>query len=59
VKIVKIPDDEMKEICLKEFRLLKGMINHPNIVKMHEAFYNDGKETMYLVMDFISGSSLF
>jgi serine/threonine protein kinase len=26
---------------------------------MHEAFYNESKETMYLIMDLIDGKSLF
>lgn len=47
----------MKQIALKEFRIIKK-IDHPNIVKMHEAFFNDSKETMYLVMDLVDGFSL-
>lgn len=47
----------MKQIALKEFKILKK-IDHPNIVKTHEAFFNDGKETMYLVMDLVDGYSL-
>lgn len=33
-----------------EFKLLKSL-DHPNIVKMHDAFYNESKKTMFLVMD--------
>jgi MAP/microtubule affinity-regulating kinase len=31
-------------------------MNHPNIVKIHEAFENEAH--VYLVMDFVSGGSL-
>ena len=44
----------MKIIALKEFKILKK-IHHPNIIKMHEAFYNESKETMFLVMDLVDG----
>ena len=45
------------EIAYAEYKLLIEL-NHPNIVKMHDAFYNQMLETMYLVMDFIEGDSL-
>jgi serine/threonine protein kinase len=40
-----------------EFKLLKTL-DHPFIVKMHDAFYNESKQTMFLVMDEIKGKSL-
>jgi len=40
-----------------EFKLLKTL-DHSNIVKMHDAFYNESKQTMFLVMDQIPGKSL-
>ena len=33
-------------------------LNHPNVVKVHEAFYNEISETVFLVMDHIDGCSL-
>ena len=45
------------EIAYTEYKLLVGL-NHPNIVKMHDAFYNQMCETMYLVMDLVEGQSL-
>jgi serine/threonine protein kinase len=50
VKIVRSPEHEITEMAYDEFKLLKT-IDHPNIVKMHDAFYNESKQTMFLVMD--------
>lgn len=47
----------MKTIELKEYKILK-QLNHPNIIKIHEVYFNDGNDTMYLVMDYIEGFSL-
>jgi serine/threonine protein kinase len=44
-------------VALKEFKLLKSL-NHPGVIKMHDAFVHNGKETIYLVMDFVEGSAL-
>ena len=57
VKIVRSPDNEITEMAYDEFKLLKTL-DHPNIVKMHDAFYNESKQTMFLVMDQIKGKSL-
>jgi len=50
VKIVRSRDHEITEMAYDEFKLLKTL-DHPHIVKMHDAFYNESKETMFLVMD--------
>jgi serine/threonine protein kinase len=42
---------------MKEFYLLQSL-DHPNIVKMHEAYYNKIRETLYFVMDFVEGLTL-
>jgi serine/threonine protein kinase len=57
VKIVRSRCNEITEMAYDEFKLLKTL-DHPNIVKMHDAFYNESKQTMYLVMDQIKGKSL-
>ena len=33
-------------------------LDHPNIIRMHDAFYNSAQHTMYIVMDLIVGDSL-
>ena len=33
-------------------------LNHPGIIKMTDAFINRNRETIYLVMDLIEGSSV-
>tara|TARA_B110000285_G_scaffold16377_1_gene16071 strand:- start:246 stop:473 length:228 start_codon:yes stop_codon:yes gene_type:complete len=50
VKIVRSREHEITEMAYDEFKLLKTL-DHPNIVKMHDAFYNESKQTMFLVMD--------
>jgi serine/threonine protein kinase len=45
------------EVAYEEYKLLKSL-DHPNIVKMHDAFLNQMKETMYLVMDLVPGYTL-
>ena len=50
VKIVRSREHEITEMAYDEFKLLKSL-DHPNIVKMHDAFYNESKKTMFLVMD--------
>lgn len=44
-------------MAYNEYKLLMS-IQHENIVKMHEAFFNQMKHTMYLVMDLVPGHSL-
>lgn len=44
-------------MALKEFKLLT-QLNHPKIIKMHEAFFNKSRETLYMVMDLIEGPTL-
>jgi serine/threonine protein kinase len=45
------------EIAYAEYKLMMSL-NHPNIVKMYDAFFNQMTETMYLVMEYIEGLSL-
>jgi serine/threonine protein kinase len=45
------------EVAYNEFKLLKNL-EHPNIIKMREAYLNELKETMYLVMDMAKGETL-
>ena len=45
------------DIAYEEYKLLK-QLDHPNIVKMHDAFLNQMKGTMYLVMDLVKGCTL-
>ena len=57
VKIIRSSDDELIDIAYEEYKLLK-QLDHPNIVKMHDAFLNQMKGTMYLVMDLVKGCTL-
>jgi serine/threonine protein kinase len=57
VKIIRSKDEEYQQIALRELNLLKKL-DHPNIVKMHEAYNNRQRETLYLIMDYIEGLTL-
>ena len=54
VKIIRTNDVELIEVAYEEYKLLRS-IYHENIVKMHDAFYNQMKCTMYLVMTMVQG----
>lgn len=41
-------------MALREYKLLKTL-NHPGVIKMVDAFVNNARETIYLVMDLIEG----
>lgn len=45
------------EVAYNEYKLLKTL-EHPNIIKMLEAYLNEMKETMYLVMERADGFTL-
>mgnify|MGYP000382555700 CR=1 FL=1 len=57
MKIIKSKCEDITEMAYDEYKLLKTL-DHPNIVQMHDAFYNESKQTMFLVMDKIQGESL-
>lgn len=57
VKIIRAKDEEYQQIALKEYKILQ-QLDHPNIIKMHEAYLNSQRETLYLVMDYIEGLTL-
>lgn len=44
-------------MALKEFKMLSNL-DHPKIIKMREAFFNQSRETLYMVMDLIEGPTL-
>jgi serine/threonine protein kinase len=39
VKIIRANDEELMEVAYEEYKLLRTL-DHPNIVKMHDAFLN-------------------
>ena len=48
VKIIGVNDEELMEVAYEEYKLLRSL-DHPNIVKMHDAFFNKMKETMFYI----------
>lgn len=57
MKIIRTPEEELIEVAYEEYKLLRS-IQHENIVQMYDAFYNQMKSTIYLVMDYVQGQSL-
>lgn len=51
VKEMRVPDKEYFDIALKEFKLINDL-NHPNIIKVYDIFYNELKEKIYTVMEY-------
>ena len=59
VKIVKVYDEEYRQIVSQEFYLLQS-VSHPNIIKVQDMYYNEAKGTIYIVMELVeSGMNLF
>ena len=56
-KVIRARDIEYQKVALKEYNLLRSL-NHPGIIKMNDAFINNSKATIYLVMDLVEGESL-
>ena len=57
VKIIRNPDEEYRQVAQKEFKIL-SKVHQSNIIKMHDVYYNEGKETLYLLMEHVDGVSL-
>lgn len=56
---MRVPDTEYFDIALKEFKLINDL-NHPNIMKVYDIFYNQLKEKIYTVMEYAGhGSDLY
>lgn len=60
VKIMRVPDQELYNIALKEFHMLDGLgEGHANIMKVFDIFYNTARENMFIVMEYAGkGSNL-
>ena len=52
LKIVRVPDEELLNMSLKEFNILHTLPYHKNIVKVHDVYYNKGFETVQILMEY-------
>lgn len=53
VKIMRVPDEEYYNIAMKEFKLIEGLgKGHPNIIKVHDIFYNQMRKKMQILMEY-------
>ena len=51
VKIMRVPDQELHDLAIKEFRLLQDLKSHKNIIEVVDIFYNETTQFMYTVME--------
>lgn len=50
---MRVPDQELYNIALKEFHMLDGLgEGHLNIMKVYDIFYNTARENMFIVMEY-------
>jgi hypothetical protein len=50
---MKVPDEELYSIAMKEFRMLEGLgEGHKNVIKVIDIFYNKMHEQMYILMEY-------
>ena len=50
---MKVPDEELYYIAMKEFRMLEGLgQGHKNVIKVIDIFYNKMREQMYILMEY-------
>lgn len=57
MKIIRTQEEELIEVAYEEYKLLRD-IQHEGIVRMRDAFFNQMKSTIFLVMDLVPGRAL-
>jgi serine/threonine protein kinase len=57
VKIIRTQEEELIEVAYEEYKLLYE-IRHEGIVRMRDAFYNQVRSTVFLVMDLAPGKAM-
>lgn len=57
VKIIREPDEEKRITHRKEFEITQSL-DHANIVKSHNYFFNELTENVQIVMDLIDGKEV-
>ena len=58
VKIVRTNDIEILKAVKNEF-LMQKKLDHPNIVKVYEMYYDPFKSRMCLILEYVKGKELF
>ena len=54
---MRVPDPEFYDIALKEFNLLDRISGHPNIINVHDIFYNRIREKIFMLMEYCGKGS--
>ena len=57
MKIIRCIDSEYQTIAIREYKLLKKL-NHKKIIRMSDCYLNQGRETIYMVMELVQGQTL-
>jgi serine/threonine protein kinase len=56
---MRVPDQEFYDIALKEYTLLEKISGHPNVIEVHDIYYNRIKEKIFMLMEYCGeGSNL-
>ena len=55
-KIMRVPDEELYMLSLKEFTILDKLSAHENIIRVEDIFYNAERQTTKLVMEYFPNS---
>lgn len=50
---MRVPDEELYNIALNEYKSLDELSHHENIIKAIDIFYNKSQELMLFVMEYI------
>lgn len=57
VKIIRCPDQEYQRVAIKEYHMLKRL-KHDRIIRVIDAFINQIRETIFMVMELVRGFTL-
>jgi serine/threonine protein kinase len=57
VKIIRCPDQEYQRVAIKEYHMLKKL-KHERIIRVIDAFINQIRETIFMVMELVKGFTL-
>lgn len=50
---MRVPDDELYEIAMKEYSIVRSIQEHENIIKVVDFYFNKNQQKIYLVMEYV------
>lgn len=58
IKVMKRTSGSAESTNIREYKTLKNLVRHPNIVKLHDSFVGPSKE-LYFVMEYMDQGNLY